>query len=52
MYVKETGCIRIHLNQNRDQWRALVSTVIKLVVPMKDGVFLNQPVSQGFCSME
>jgi hypothetical protein len=40
MDVREIGCDgmdRIDLTQDSDQWRALVSTVIKLRVPLSLG---------------
>jgi hypothetical protein len=44
----------IHLAQNRDQWQALVNTVMNLRVPWKLRNFLTEwlSASQGLCSME
>jgi hypothetical protein len=39
--LTETGCEgmdSIHLRQDRDKWRALVNTVMKLRVPQKAGL--------------
>jgi hypothetical protein len=44
IYVGEIGCEvvdRIHLDQDRDHWRALVNTVMKLRVPYKAGNILT-----------
>jgi hypothetical protein len=40
MDLKETVCEDsdwIHLDQDRDQWRAIVNTVMKLRIPLKAG---------------
>jgi hypothetical protein len=39
----------IHLAQDRDQWRALVNTIMNLRIPYKRGNFLS---SEGICFME
>jgi hypothetical protein len=38
----------IHLAYDRDQWRALVSTVMNLRVPYNAGKFLSSCVTGGF----
>jgi hypothetical protein len=46
----------IDLAQDRDAWRALVTTAIKLSDSKKCGefldLFINQVASEGLCSME
>jgi hypothetical protein len=42
--LRETGCGGmdwIHLAQDRDQWQALLNTVMSLLVPSNDGKFLS-----------
>jgi hypothetical protein len=42
--LREIGCDVmncIHLAQDRDQWRALVNTVIELRIPQNIGKFLS-----------
>jgi hypothetical protein len=44
MDLREIGCDGVHwidLAQDRDNWRALVSTVMSLRVPQNDGKFLE-----------
>jgi hypothetical protein len=43
MYLRETGWVGvdcIHLAQDRDQWQAIVNTVMNLRVPKKEGNYL------------
>jgi hypothetical protein len=43
--LRETGLGNVdwmHLTQDRDQWRALLNTVINLPVPYKEGIFLTR----------
>jgi len=46
----------IHQVQDRDQWLAVVSTVMNLWVPWKSGSFLLSDLTiasqEGLCSME
>jgi hypothetical protein len=35
------GVDRIHLAQDRDQWRALVNTMMKFLVPENAGKFMS-----------
>jgi hypothetical protein len=51
MDLRETewgGMNRNHLAQDRDQWRALVNTVMNLRVRSNVGKFLNSGASDGF----
>jgi hypothetical protein len=44
MYLRELGWDGmdwVYLAQNRDQWRALVNTVMNLLVPFNAGMFLS-----------
>jgi hypothetical protein len=40
----------IDLAQDRDQWRALVNTVMKLLVPYNAGKFLSSCTTGSFSS--
>jgi hypothetical protein len=40
------------LAQDRDQWRALVKTIMKFLVSLKARNFLTGSASQGLCSKE
>jgi hypothetical protein len=40
----------IHLIQDRDQWKALVNTVMNLWAPQKSGNFLTSSVTISFSS--
>jgi hypothetical protein len=40
--IGREGMDWIHLGQDRDQWRTLVSIVISLAVPLNDGKFLRR----------
>jgi hypothetical protein len=42
------GVNRMHLAHHKDQWRALVNTVINLGVPYKAGNFFTSRVNIGF----
>jgi transposase len=45
----ERGCMGwIDVAQDRDQWRALVNTVINLWVPQYAGKFLSSCTTDGF----
>jgi hypothetical protein len=51
MYFKETGCEAvdsIHLAPDRDQWRALVNTVMNLRVSQKAVNFSTSSVAMSF----
>jgi hypothetical protein len=45
------GTDRIHLAQDRDQWRDLVNVVMSLRVPLNNGKFLSNQVSVNFSRM-
>jgi hypothetical protein len=54
MKVRETVQIVvdwIHLVQNRDQWQAVVNTVLNLRVPLKAGNFSTNWVTVSFYSL-
>jgi hypothetical protein len=38
----------IKLDQNRNQWKALLNTVMNLPVPQNDGKFLSSCTTDGF----
>jgi hypothetical protein len=51
MYLREIGWKGVHwmhLAQDRDQWQALVKTVMKIRVPQKAGNFLISRVTISF----
>jgi hypothetical protein len=53
MDLKETGCEVVNwiqLAQDRDQWRALVNTVMKLFTPLRGEEFLGH-LSDSFSKM-
>jgi len=42
---KREGVVRINLDQDRNEWRALVKTVMNLRVPFNAGTFLTSCVT-------
>jgi hypothetical protein len=49
MVLREMGWYGLHFAQDRDQWRALVNTVMNLRVPLNAGKFLGSCTIDG-CS--
>jgi hypothetical protein len=48
LYVGWEGMDCMDVTQNRDQWRALVNTVMNLRVPLIVGKFLSSCTAGGF----
>jgi hypothetical protein len=50
--IRWGGVDWIHLTQDRDQWRAVMNTVMNLRVPLNVGKFLSSCATGGFSRIE